>query len=474
MAELPKDPQALEEIKRVLETRKEAFAWRCAVEDCDGEPHDGKPVRHARAAQRPPWGEVIEMPDGTKQSVRRWYLRGGRGSGKTWAGAHALAEVILYHGGVDENGDQRQYGIVGPDFGHAKQICMEGVSGLLAALGGEYGEHIRQYNRSSGELHMNNGAIVYTAGADSFARKIEGTNLTAVWADEVGLWSIHRWQRTWEQAITFAVRKDPSLFIITGTPKQGHPLVQKLMTDPSVKTVVMSTMDNKALDPKQVAELKKAFEGTRIGRQELEGEVLMDTPGALWTAANIEANRYEYPPDPADIIRIVVGWDPAVTSGENSDEHGIIVAGQIAGETPHYIVLEDGSGRYTPMEAVNKVQDLFSKWEANTVVAETNNGGDMIGALLQTGTAIIPLMKVTATRGKRLRAEPVAALSEQGKLHLLGAFPKLEDQMTTWSPESNGSPDRLDAMVWAITALQEKAATSRAYVGKHRISVRSK
>lgn len=474
MAKLPKDPHALAELKRVLEERKAAFDWRCAVPDCNGEPHDGKQVRHARSSQRPPWGETIILPDGTKQSVRRWYLRGGRGSGKTWAGAHALAEIILYHGGTDENGDQRQYGIVGPDFGHAKQICMEGVSGLLAALGGEYGDHVRQYNRSSGELHMNNGAIVYTAGADSFARKIEGTNLTAIWTDEVGLWSVHRWQRTWEQAITFAVRKDPSLFIITGTPKQGHPLVQKLAKDPSVKTVVMSTMENRALDPKQVAELKKIYEGTRLGRQELEGEVLLDTPGALWTASQIEANRFEYPPTPDELIRIVVAWDPAVTSGDNSDEHGVIVAGQIPGDPAEFVVLEDGSGRYTPMEAVNKVQDLYAKWGANTVVAETNNGGDMIEALLRTGTAIIPLMKVTATRGKRLRAEPVASLSEQGKLHLVGAFPKLEDQMTTWSPESPGSPDRLDAMVWAITALQEKSATSRAYVGKNRISVRSR
>jgi phage terminase large subunit-like protein len=351
---------------------------------------------------------------------------------------------------------------------------MEGVSGLLAAFGGESSKHIRQYNRSSGELHLTNGAIVYTAGADSFARKIEGTNLTAVWCDEVGLWSLHRWQRTWEQAITFAVRKDPSLFIITGTPKQGHPLVQRLVADPTVLTVVMSTADNKALDPKQVAELTAMYAGTRLGRQELLGELLLDTPGALWTTANIEAYRLTEVPSPEDMIRVVVGWDPAVTSNENSDEHGIIVAAQIAGDPAHFAILEDGSGRYTPLQAVNKVRDLFEKWDANNVVAEVNNGGDLIEALLQTGGTIIPLIKVHATRGKRIRAEPVSILSEQGKLHLVGAFPKLEDQMTTWSPESAGSPDRLDAMVWAVTALKEKTAKSRAFIGNHRISVRSK
>jgi len=468
MVDLPRDPDTLARVKKVLEDRAFAKRWRCDIDTCDGEPHEGRPVRHARVAQTPPWKDNMNE-DGI---YRKWYLRGGRGSVKTWAGSHALAEIILWHGGTDSNGDQRQYGIVGPDFRHTLETCMEGPSGLISALGGENGGYIRNFNRATGDLHLENGAIVYVSGADSFGRRIEGKNLTSVWADEVGLWSLRRWQRTWEQAIQFAVRKKPSLYIMTGTPKQGHPLVQRLVADPTVKTVVMSTKDNKALDPEQLAQWEAAYAGTRLGRQELEGEVLMDTPGALWSIAQIESSRLEVSPE--DLVRIFIGWDPAVTSGENSDEHGIIVAGQIAGDPARFCVLEDGSGRYSPMEAVRKVTDLFEKWGADKVIAETNNGGDMIGALLRTGEVIIPYDKVTATRGKRLRAEPIASLSEQGRLHMIGAHPKLEEQMTTWSPEQPGSPDRLDAMVWAITALQEKSATSRGYVGKHRISVRSK
>lgn len=471
VSELPKDEGTRARLLALLSERRDAVAWRCQDPACSGEPHEGREARHARGQQQPPWGQVATLEDGSVAPVRRWYLRGGRGSGKTWAGAHALAEVILWYGGTDENGDQRQYGIVGPDFQHARAICMEGPSGLLAALGGESGPHVAKWNRATGELTLRSGAIVYITGVDSYARKIEGSNLTAVWCDEIGLWSLHKWQRAWEQAITFAVRKDPSLFIITGTPKQGHPLVRRLVADPRIFSVVMRTKDNTALDPQQVADLEAMYAGTRLGRQELEGEVLTDTPGALWSPALVEQGRLQYPPEPGDLVRVVVGWDPAVTSGENSDEHGIIVAAQLAGDPSRFVILDDRSGRFTPMEAVNVVADAYSLWSADSVIAEVNQGGDLVAALLRTGAPTLVVKTVTATRGKRLRAEPVAALSEQGRLHLVGAFPRLEDQMTTWTPEAPGSPDRLDAMVWAVTALMEKSATSRGYVGKRRINV---
>lgn len=464
---LPTDPEARERLRALLEARADAVAWRCPDADCDGEPHAGREYRHARGKQQPPWGTLLT--DGAP--VRRWYLRGGRGSGKTWAGSHALAEVILWYGGTDANGDRRTYGVVGPDFGHARAICVEGPSGLLAALGGENGPHVDKWNRATGELTMRSGAVVLVSGIDSYARKIEGTNLTAVWCDEVGLWSLTKWQRAWEQAITFAVRKNPALFIVTGTPKQGHPLVQRLATDDRVRQVVMGTRENRALAPEVVAELEAQYAGTRLGRQELDGEVLTDTPGALWTAATIEEHRFPLPPPPEDLVRIVVGWDPAVSSGENADEHGIVVAAQVAGDPSHFVVLDDRSGRYTPLEAVAIVADAYRAWGADSVIAETNQGGDMIPALLRTAGHTIPVKTVHASRGKRLRAEPVAMLSEQGRLHLVGTYPKLEDQMATWTPEAAGSPDRLDAMVWAVTALSEQAATSRAYVGKRRINV---
>jgi len=469
MTQLPNDPEVLARVRSLLEARSAAVAWRCDLDDCDGQPHEGKPQQHARTKQLPPWD--FRKADGIP--VKRWYLRGGRGSGKTWAGARALAEVILWHGGADENGNHRSYGIVGPNFGYTQDTLVEGDSGLIIALGGEEGPHIEFYNRSKGIIYLKNGARVYTAGADNFGKGIEGKNMSAIWCDEVGLWSLRRWKYVWENAIRFAVRKNPSLYILTGTPKEGHPFVQELLKDPSVVKVVMATKENRALPPEQLAEWEQLYAGTRLGRQELDGEVLLDTPGALWSSAIIENHRIQSGLAPEDFLQIVVGWDPAVTSKGDSDEHGIIVAGQLPGDPAHYAILEDASGQYTPMEAVRRVADMYEKWGANTVVAETNNGGDMIGALLRTHTATIALTTVTATRGKRLRAEPVAALSEQGRLHMVGTHPKLEDQMTKWSPEAQGSPDRLDAMVWAVTALQEKGATSRAFVGKHRISIRS-
>ena len=467
---LPEDPQARERLAEILQARADATAWKCDLAECDGTPHVGRDYMHARTKQRPPWGEFVTLPDGSKAPVRRWYLRGGRGSGKTWAGAHALAEIALWYGGRDNLGDRREYGIIGPSFKYAKETLVEGASGLIRALQGEDGPYIESYNRSNGTLVLKNGATIYTAGADNFGKGIEGKNLTAVWLDEVGLWSLKRWKYVWEQAIRFAVRKSPSLYIMTGTPKEGHPFVKELVSDPRVKTVVMATTENKALPADELAEWERMYAGTRLGRQELYGEVLVDTPGALWTHAMIEDARIDgerYPiPTPDDLIRVVVAWDPAVTSNEDSDEHGIVVAATLAGAEPKYVVLDDVSGRYTPMEAVRVVADAYEKWGANTVVAETNNGGDLIPALLRTGAPTIPVMTVTATRGKRLRAEPVAALSEQGRLHLVGTFPALEEQMTTWSPAAAGSPDRLDALVWAITALTEKTTTSRTYSGR--------
>jgi len=469
---LPEDAATRERLLEILADRKEAIAWRCNLEECDGLPHAGREYRHARSKQRPPWSTGIPTEN---KDIRRWYLRGGRGSGKTFAGSFALKEIILWYGGSDENGDRREYGIVGPSFKYTKETLMEGGSGLIKAFGGENGKHIKDYNRTTGTLTLSNGAVVFTAGADNNGQGIEGKNLSAIWLDEVGLWSLRRWKYTWEQAIRFAVRKDPALFIMTGTPKEGHPFVKELINDEKVCTVVTSTKENTALPESVRQEYESQYAGTRLGRQELEGEVLYDVPGALWTIAHIETNRLRKEDiDKDDLKRIFIGWDPATTSTEGSDEHGIIIAGQLNSEPKEFVILEDGSGRYSPLEAVRKVIDLYETWNADMVVAETNNGGDMIEALLRTASSTIPFTKVTATRGKRLRAEPIAALSEQGRLKIGGTFPKLEEQMTTWSVEQPGSPDRLDAMVWAVTALQKKAATSTAFVGKHQISLRSK
>ena len=470
--DLPLEKEARARLLELLETRKAACAWRCPNRACDGKPHDGYNYKHARGKQQPPWGQVITIPATKKKperqvAVRRWYARGGRGSGKTWAGANALAEIILWYGGTDEAGEQRSYAVVGPNFSHVRRTCLEsGKSGLIKALGGLKGPHILKWNRNDGELHLKNGAIVVVSGVEDGAKRIEGGNFCAVWCDEVGLWNLHRWKKAWQEAIQGAVRMSPSIFIFTGTPKQGHPFVKMLTSDPRTVEVVMPTSENEDnLDATYVEEIKDMFEGTQLYRQEYMGEILQDVAGALWNSAMIETTRHEFPPAVDEMLNIVVGWDPAVTSTDKSDEHGIIVAARLKGEPAHFVILDDRSGVYSPDGAVSMVLDAYETWSADSIVVEVNQGGDFAESLLKTRTPsrTIDIKKVRASRGKRVRAEPIAALSEQGRLHMVGYFVPLEEQMTTWTPDKPGSPDRLDAMVWAITALLEKSTNTGAY-----------
>jgi predicted phage terminase large subunit-like protein len=229
------------------------------------------------------------------------------------------------------------------------------------------------------------------------------------------------------------------------------PIIRALSkrTDGTVQVVRGSTFDNsKNLAPQALIELQARYAGTRLGRQELYGELLEDSEGALWTRALIEEARVEKSPP---CYRIVVAIDPAVTSGEDSDMTGIVVAG--ATPDGHYWILEDATMKGTPDAWARRAVELYRKWKADRVIAETNNGGDLVLEVLKQVDSTVALRKVTASRGKQVRAEPVSALSEQKRLHMVGSFPELEDQLVTWEPGSSESPDRMDAMVWAITDL---------------------
>ena len=214
-----------------------------------------------------------------------------------------------------------------------------------------------------------------------------------------------------------------------------------------------STYENeKNLAPSFLEELRLSYEGTRLGRQEIYGEILEDTPGALWTREMIETARIT-PDEMPPLARIVVAIDPAVTSSEDSDETGIVVAG--VSSDGHYYVIEDLSMRGSPQQWARVAVDAYQRHKANRIVGETNNGGDMIELLLRQVDPSIAYRKVTATRGKLVRAEPIAALSEQYRLHMVGMYETLEDQMCTFTPDSDLSPDHLDAMVWAVHELME-------------------
>src|SRR6266550_307330 len=259
--------------------------------------------------------------------------------------------------------------------------------------------------------------------------------------------------QAWDM-LMFGLRlgQDPRC-IVTTTPRPIK-LVRELLADPTVAVTRGRTADNTDhLAPAFLAQIVRRYEGTRLGRQELDGELLDDMPGALWTHALIDAARVTAHPQ---LIRIVVAIDPAATSGEHADETGIVVVGRDT--DGHGYVLEDASGRYAPLEWARAAIRAYRAHQADRIVAEVNNGGEMVETMLRTVDPNVPFAAVHASHGKVARAEPVAALYEQGRVHHLGAFAPLEDQMCAFSAEfdravAGYSPDRVDALVWALTEL---------------------
>ena len=396
------------------------------------------------------WETDLARPEQLPGDNEDWsiylYLA-GRGAGKTRTAAEWLAWEALSR-------NNTRWAIVAPTFSDVRDVCAEGESGIINILR-SYGV-LSDYNRSQGAIALTNGSRIKLFSADEPDR-LRGPQHHGAWCDELAAW---RYPDTWDQ-LQFGLRLgDHPKTIITTTPRP-IPLIRNLSerTDGTVKVVRGSTFDNAAnLAPQALLELKARYDGTRLGRQELYGEVLEDTEGALWTRALIEEARIR-PEDAPPYYRIVVALDPAVTSGESSDETGIIVAG--ATPDGHYYILEDATMKGSPELWARKAVELYRKWKCDRIVAEVNNGGDMVEAVLRQVDSTIPYRKVTASRGKKVRAEPVSALSEQKRLHMVGGFSKLEDELVSWQPDSNESPDRMDAMVWAITELMGGSVAMR-------------
>lgn len=353
-----------------------------------------------------------------------------------------------------------------PTYEDAWATCCEGPSGILAALGTnavEVKQHesalVRYWNRTMGELRMRNGHLIRFASADDGALRIQGKNLKGVWADEIGLWD--KWQTAWDESIQYAVRMGDAIRIVTGTPKasrKARELIKRLVNDPNVFVHVLRTVDNAPnLSPAFMASVVAMAQGTRLERQELEGELLEDVDGALWTQDMIERARCS-PDDIPALTRIVVAVDPAVTGSETSDESGIVVVGEYKGVG---YVLADHSFVGSPQAVMEKVVWAYHEYGCDRVLAEVNNGGDYIGTLLRVVDPNVPYQAVRATRGKLLRAEPVAALYEQGRMRHVRVFTLLEEQLISWHPDSvSQSPDRLDALAWAVAGLKTLSAGS--------------
>lgn len=409
----------------------------------------------ARPKQLPPDHPGHHLPDpngfrcgcdGNDHEWMIWVLLAGRGFGKSKIGSNWLVHQAMKQ-------PVSEWAVFAPTFRDARKTCIEGSTGVLAALrDGELG----QYRRNELQITLANGSVIYGYSADQ-PERARGANLWGAWVDELGSW---RYEQTWHEGLVPALRKGENPRIVVTTTPRPTPLIRELVgrRDGSVHLTRGSTWENaKNLSPAALTELKRRYEGTRLGRQELEGELLDDIEGALWSRDDIDTARVT-PEQVPDLIRIVVAIDPAVTSGEDSDETGIVVVGESG--NGHGYVLADYSMRGSPDGCMRRAVRAYREHQADAVVAEVNNGGDYLGSVLRAVDPDVPYRTVRASRGKAIRAEPVAALYEQHRVHHVGSFPQLEDQMVTWTPDAPGSPDRVDALVWGLSELKGLSAGS--------------
>jgi len=334
-----------------------------------------------------------------------------------------------------------------------RDTCAEGVSGIVSVLN-RY-QAIKTYNRSIGEITLTNGSKIKLFSAEEPDR-LRGPQHHGAWLDELAAWEK---PDAYDQ-LQFGLRLGNTPQVVITTTPRPTKIIKDLISRETTYVTRGSTFENSDnLSQSALVEMQNRYAGTRLGRQELFGEILDDNPGALWNRAQIEATRVQS--EPLAFTRVVVGIDPAVTSGEESDSTGIVTAGMTA--DGHYYILADDTLKASPDAWARKAINAFELHKADRIIAETNNGGDLVVHLLQQVNPNVPVKKVTATRGKAVRAEPIASLYEQGRVHHVGYFADLETEMCEWEPGvSLKSPDRMDALVWALTELSEGSATMTA------------
>jgi len=373
-----------------------------------------------------------------------WLILAGRGWGKTRTGAQDIALYALRNPNTIS-------AVVAPTFGDLRRVCFNGPSGLMSIIPKDCFDvsfGTEGYSASVMEIRLFNGSKIVGYAAVN-PERLRGPQFHRAWCDELAAW---RYPEAFDQ-LMFGLRLgDNPQCLITTTPKP-IPILKSLIVREDVHVTKGNTFENEAnLAESALEMMRERYEGTSLGRQELYAEILDDIEGALWNQAMIEEKRLPHDEE-RDLKTILVAIDPAVTSGEDSDETGIVVVGK--DHNNEYYVLEDVSGKYTPDQWGRLAVKTFYEWEADRIVAETNNGGDLVERLLRSVDPNIPYRSVRATRGKLLRAEPIAALYEQRKVHHLGVFPELETQMCTYVGQVKPSPDRLDALVWGLTELSK-------------------
>lgn len=379
-------------------------------------------------------------PEGVDFQSLLWLC--GRGFGKT----RALCEWVIDMAMMDE--DQR-IALVGRTAADVRDIIVHGESGLMNCA--QRRNIDVTFEPSKRLITFPNGSICQTFSAEQ-PDSLRGVQFHHAACDEMAAWQYD--EMTWDMLL-MTLRLGQGNKVVIATTPQPTKLIKKLTNTEGVHVVRGSTFDNSSnLSDTYIKVLQREYEGTRLGRQELYGEVLTDTPGALWTWDSIVRNEGELP----DMKKIVVAIDPAASNNKDSDETGIVVAG--ISENNMYYILDDVSGIYSPHEWATAAVEAYRRWDASSIVIETNQGGAMAIHTLRTIDQSLPIKGIHAKKGKYVRAEPIAALYEQGKALHHGIYEDLEEQMTSYSPQfAKGSPDRLDAMVYAVQELKGSASS---------------
>lgn len=372
---------------------------------------------------------------------RVWMIMAGRGFGKTRSGGECVRKE------VDRNPHGR-IALIAPTAADARDVMIEGESGLLSL----FPPHQRpMYFPSKRQVHFHNGALGTCYSAEE-PERLRGPQHSFAWCDEIAVYPkpVELWSN-----LKFGLRLGEDPRVVTTTTPRPTKFLRELIADAGTVVTRGSTFANRANLPAAVLEeFERVYGGTTVGRQELEGELLEEAQGALWKRATIDMHRVR-DGDVPEFVRVVIAVDPSVSSGPNADECGIIPMGLAA--NGHGFVLADHSGRMAPHVWAAKVPSVFEIHHADRVVAEVNNGGELVENTIRTVQNNIPYEAVHASRGKQTRAEPVAALYEQGKIHHVGVLRELEEEQVNWEPGTGqASPNRMDALVWAASFLMLK------------------
>ena len=372
-------------------------------------------------------------------------MLGGRGAGKTRAGAEWVRRLVL--GDAPEAGRPvARIALVGETLADVRDVMVDGETGLLSL---DWGEERPRWIGHRRRVELPNGAVAMAFSSED-PESLRGPQFSAAWCDELAKW---KYPEATFDMLQFGLRLGGRPRQVVTTTPRPIPLLKRLLADAETVVSHTRTADNRGnLAAAFLKSIVARYAGTRLGRQELDAEVLEDRTDALWRRADIEACRVAAAPE---LRRIVVAVDPPAASGAGSDACGIVAAG-LDPDGVGYVLVDATAERLTPARWAKRAVDLCHRLEADRIVAEVNQGGEMVEAVIRQADASVPVETVRASRGKWLRAEPVAALYEQGKVKHVGAFPALEDEMCDFvlgGLSSGRSPDRLDALVWALSAL---------------------